>query len=480
MLNRFFSIPTKYFLLLGIGLYLILHLPFVNLPPTGNHVWRQSNSLAIAKNYYEDGLNIIEPKIDKRYDGSGVTGTNFPLYEWVLAVNYKIWGFSHAVHRMYAMLITFLCFLLVYLNFKSVNVQTGRLAAWIFLFNPLVFYYGFSALPDMMAILLVLAANYYIIAIVKNNSVFAKIALPICISLGLLIKFTFIAWLAIPFLVLHSKKVKPQLPILIMLGLPAMIPVFMWYRYANQLTALAQGNVEFVYYARMLSTFEGWSNLFTNLLSAVPELFFGYPGLILLLLGFIFGVARPNKGKIQWIYWVGALAMAITYLVSASHNLIDHDYYFLPLLGLLLVVLSRLPKKAFSVSLMLMLLMPVWSAARIIPANWVGVDSETLQVEKEWLAHRLEASDRVICGTDPSSCYLFYMLGVKGYPYLALGELEEVKDGQVIIDSYINQGAKYLITNQSMDLENDGLKKYFAQVEPFGTDFWLITLKPKK
>ena len=97
MLNRFFSIPTKYFLLLGIGLYLILHLPFVNLPPTGNHVWRQSNSLAIAKNYYEDGLNIIEPKIDKRYDGSGVTGTNFPLYEWVLAVNYKIWGFSHAV-----------------------------------------------------------------------------------------------------------------------------------------------------------------------------------------------------------------------------------------------------------------------------------------------------------------------------------------------------------------------------------------------
>ena len=154
--------------MLGIGLYLILHLPFVNLPPTGNHVWRQSNSLAIAKNYYEDGLNIIEPKIDKRYDGSGVTGTNFPLYEWVLAVNYKIWGFSHAVHRMYAMLITFLCFLLVYLNFKSVNVQTGRLAAWIFLFNPLVFYYGFSALPDMMAILLVLAANYYIIAIVKK------------------------------------------------------------------------------------------------------------------------------------------------------------------------------------------------------------------------------------------------------------------------------------------------------------------------
>ena len=114
--------------------------------------------------------------------------------------------------------------------------KQGRLAAWIFLFNPLVFYYGFSALPDMMAILLVLAANYYIIAIVKNNSVFAKIALPICISLGLLIKFTFIAWLAIPFLVLHSKKVKPQLPILIMLGLPAMIPVFMWYRYANQLT----------------------------------------------------------------------------------------------------------------------------------------------------------------------------------------------------------------------------------------------------
>lgn len=461
------------------GLYFVLHIPFINLPPTGNHVWRQSNSLAIAKNFYEEGMNILEPKIDKRYAGNGVTGTNFPLYEWVLAVNYKIWGFNHSVHRWYAMLLTFICFGLVYLNFRKVNEQTGRLAAWIFLFNPLIFFYGFSALPDILAIAFILLANYCIYAIIENRSGVFKLLLPICLILGLLIKFTFVAWLVIPFLLLSSAEVKPKLPTLLLVSLPALIPVLAWYNYANELTALAQGNVEFVYHARVLQSVDEWLKLLSNMISAVPELLMGYPALLLLILGLAVGRSPSNEIKVHRVYWVGAALMALIYFVSASNNLLDHDYYFLPLLGLLLVVLSKIPKKAFVLVPILLILMPVWAAGRIIPANWVGVDSNALQSEKEWLNKRLESTDRVICGTDPSSCYLFYMLGVKGYPYRKLGELEEIKDGKVIMDDYVEQGAQFLITNQAKDLENEYLKKYFKQVEPFGTNFWLITLQRK-
>jgi len=478
MLARFFTAPIKYFLFLGMGLYLLMHVAFIYLPPTGNHVWRQANSLAMAKNFNEEGMNILEPKIDKRFDGSGITGSSFPLYEWVLAIGYKIFGFSHVLHRIYALLLTYICFLLVYFNFKKRSESSARMAAWIFLFNPLVFYYGFSALPDMMAILFVLLANLCVYVIIERGGIVFKVLLPIVLSLGLLIKFTYILWLVVPFLIISSKQVRPKLIWLIPLILISGLPVYLWYSYANELTSLAQGNVEFVYYARFLSSVPAWKQLASNLLSVGTELYFGYPALLLIILGVVYGFKQKSGVKIHWFYKLGTGLLGLIYFISASKNLLDHDYYLLPFMSLLLLLLARVPnKRGVLVAIAFLLLMPLWSGVRIIPANWYGKDAHIWQYEKGRLSHQVKKTDRVVCGTDPSSCYLFYMLGVKGYPYRHLGELEEVKDGEVNIESYIRRGAKYLITNQNIDLENERLKQHFIEVQPLGTGLFLITLE---
>ena len=140
-------------------LFVVLHIFFVKLPPCGNHVWRQSNTLAIAKNFHQENMNILLPRIDKRYDHTGVTGTNFPLYEWSLAAVYRVFGFHHFWHRLFALLISLLSFFLVYYFFKERGEVTGRVAAWAFLFNPLVFYYGFSGMPDVLSIAFAMVAK---------------------------------------------------------------------------------------------------------------------------------------------------------------------------------------------------------------------------------------------------------------------------------------------------------------------------------
>jgi hypothetical protein len=66
----------------SILLTIVLHLPFLNLPPKSIHVWRQSHSLAVARNFYREEMNIFKTRVDNRMDGDGITGSHFPTFEF--------------------------------------------------------------------------------------------------------------------------------------------------------------------------------------------------------------------------------------------------------------------------------------------------------------------------------------------------------------------------------------------------------------
>ena len=88
----------------------LVHLPFLNLPPSGSHVWRQCNTLGMARNFAEESMAITEPRIDRRNESNGITGSHFPLFEWQLAGLYKIVGEHYIVARLYSALISFVFF----------------------------------------------------------------------------------------------------------------------------------------------------------------------------------------------------------------------------------------------------------------------------------------------------------------------------------------------------------------------------------
>ena len=59
----------------------------------------------MARNYSEEGMNILEPKIDRRNYTDGITGSHFPLYEWCVAALSKVFGFSDTLPRILNLLI---------------------------------------------------------------------------------------------------------------------------------------------------------------------------------------------------------------------------------------------------------------------------------------------------------------------------------------------------------------------------------------
>jgi len=473
------------FAIVSLGIFVGLHLAFINLPPCGNHLWRQSNSLALTRNFFEENMSIWLPRVDKRWEFSGVTGTNFPLYEWILAVLYKIFGFSHTLHRIYALAISIASFMAIYRLFKLPNETTGRIVAFVFLFNPLIFYYGFSAMPDMLAILLIILANIQLYHLFQRITWQAFIMAFLFASLGLMIKYSFVLWLTIPFL-LQANKITPNSflkissPILL-----ALIPTYAWYRYATFLTANSGGLAEFIFTPRLLQKELLFDFFEKTVLSTAPELFFGFPLLVLIIWMLI---KYPWYKHWNWIK-TASVILFITYIIAASSNLLNHDYYLLPLLAPVLLLVSKLQilcfqnkvtitKMMFKTIFILLILMPIWAFFRTAPANWIGEDPEKFAIERQKISKINTANKRVICGVDETGCYLFYMLHQKGFPYYFKNELFTPREGKTVvyIKEAINNGAAFLVTNQVSDLDNPLLKSVAKEPQQLGKNLWIIPL----
>jgi hypothetical protein len=121
--QKVFSLPAKKFLPALMLLVVLTHLPFMKLPAVGNHVWRQCNTLAVAKNYADESMNLLEPRVDKRFEKSGITGPQFPAYEYILACMYRTMGFSEHYHRWLSLIFTLLS---VWAMHKVISHYTGN------------------------------------------------------------------------------------------------------------------------------------------------------------------------------------------------------------------------------------------------------------------------------------------------------------------------------------------------------------------
>lgn len=71
--------PNKFFLISVLIIYVLSGIIFA-LPqrPRGLHLWGQTDRASVARNFYYEDLNILKPRINNVYNGTGITGLEFP------------------------------------------------------------------------------------------------------------------------------------------------------------------------------------------------------------------------------------------------------------------------------------------------------------------------------------------------------------------------------------------------------------------
>ena len=139
-------------LALGLGLRLIS----VDEPLIDKQAWRQTDTAAIARNFFEEGQGLFFPRVDWRGTRSGHVETNFPLFPYAVSLLYELAGVREWLGRLLAALCSTVTAALLYLlalrlGIGAAGAVTGALC---FLLFPVSIYFGRTFMPEALMLLL--------------------------------------------------------------------------------------------------------------------------------------------------------------------------------------------------------------------------------------------------------------------------------------------------------------------------------------
>ncbi|MEJ7643856.1 MAG: glycosyltransferase family 39 protein [Chryseolinea sp.] len=114
----------------------------------------------IARNFYEHGPDILHPTVDVGGEKSGITGSEFPVLNYLIYLVAKVFGYQHWYGRLIVLAFSSLG---VYFFYKSIRMYFGESAAFngtMLLLVSFWFSYSRKIIPDAFAISLCMIGLY--------------------------------------------------------------------------------------------------------------------------------------------------------------------------------------------------------------------------------------------------------------------------------------------------------------------------------
>lgn len=341
---KFFKNPLVWLLIiLVIGF--ILRLYKIDSPVADWHSWRQADTAAVARNFYDDGYNPFFPRGDDMSTISELSRVNnleryrfveFPIYSSLVALAYFING---AVDERFARIVSILFSLgsAVFLYFivkRYSTIAHALLSALVFATLPYSIFYGRVILPEPSLVFFCLGMFYFVDRWIFEN----KKSLML---LGMF--FTACAFLTKPMAVFfllplgYSYYLKegfkfPRLRYWLFI-IPSLIPFGLWrmwmLNYPEGIPAsswLLNGND-----IRLRPAFFRWivgDRLGREILSIAGGFLF------------LFGLTIKPFAKSNYLLHILTLSSFLYVVVFATGN-VQHDYYQYLLMPVLAIFLAR-------------------------------------------------------------------------------------------------------------------------------------------
>jgi hypothetical protein len=448
---------NKLLFFLPILVSLILHFHVLDLDIVGFHSWRQTQTQTVIYNFSHSDNNILHPQ---RFDltlGDPSIRYEFPLYQWIIAQADGIFGYSIRVTRI----MTFLFFaLFLWGSYKLLRIFVERKVALIthalLCFSPLLYYYCVNPLPDILALAFSIWALYFFYRQLSSQKLLHFILFCVFISLATLVKLPYVLFssvLLLYFIRLLRAKKTTALALQLFLFLIFLLPAITWY---VKVIPSWKGNPIVEGMTSNEKSFSILADYFVfSLTSSVPELLTNFAACIPLFFG-IFLFIKNFRSLHSNIHYLTFVFIAFSFYYLFEMNLIEktHDYYLMPFVPLIFLVVAFGTKKLlegkFKVLLYLFLIIAPITAFFRIDQRWdenspgYNTDLLTKQVKFQQL---IPEGEIVVVDHDRSRFITLYFLKRQGY------SLEENEMNAEVLRKYYDKGARYLLTeNLSLDL----------------------------
>ena len=127
---------------------LLMHFNNFNKELMSVHVWRQTQTQSNINNFYEEDMNILNPRRNHRGDSDGIYRMEFPLMQWLTALLYKVFGNHIMITRVFMFIVGLFSILGIYILLFALfkNKLLALFGAWAFNFSPCFYYYTINQL----------------------------------------------------------------------------------------------------------------------------------------------------------------------------------------------------------------------------------------------------------------------------------------------------------------------------------------------
>ncbi len=445
--------PTVTLLAVLVAAHVALHARWLAMPPAGFHLWRQTMTLSVARNFHEEGFDLLRPRVDSRGATPGITGMEFPLVNAAIGAAYRVVGFGDGLHRVVMLLLSLPALLgMMRLARALLGTQTaGFLAGALLVTNPLFTYYAVSALPEvpMLGALLLGLADLVLWSRSLRTSCGVR-GLALLTLAGLVKLSSAAAWPAV-LLVLADGARRATVRQRLVVGAAAAVGLAIvagWYVWARHLSAV-YGNQDFL----LSPIFPFRRALVPVVLRRVfvrwlPEVYVSYPQFVLVLIGVVALWRTGGPAGHVLAAWTAGL---VVYGASMGPHLIMHDYYMAPATPMLLLVatvgLERVAAAAETGRA------PAWLAgalvvAMVIVGPYRGISRlvggkrgrDLAGLEARLQPFMPERDALVVAASDPSPSIYLYFMHRKGWPVT-----DRVRPDDFA--AMVRDGARYLVSD---------------------------------
>ncbi len=420
------------------------------------HVWRQTQTQSTIINFYEEDMNIFNPRRNLRGNGDGIFRMEFPLMQWLVAGGYKIGGNHIEITRGFMFLMGLFSVCGIY--FLSLQLfqkeELALIGAWTFNFSPCFYYYTINPLPDNMALCCTIWGMGLFFSWYKNERTSHLILSGILLSIGALCKLPFIIYFIIPVVYFGRKVFQKEITTSLF---QRVISTFIWAIFPLSWYAWVipqwKGNpvVE-----GMLNNQVSVSTLLDyaqhHLLITLPEQLLNYAAIPFFITGFYYLFKRKAYQDHRFLLIVACCGVVLFYFLFELNAIAKvHDYYLFPFYPLLFLLVAYggyhllLSKRRFIryASLSLLMIIPLTCYLRM-DGRWnpnkPGFNKD-LWTYKTELRTAVPKDALVVVGNDVSQFIFFYYIDKKGWGF----NNDDLTANQ--LKNMIQTGAQYLYTD---------------------------------
>ncbi|MDD2345282.1 MAG: glycosyltransferase family 39 protein [Bacteroidales bacterium] len=322
--------------------FFIIRLYGIWFPPIdAAHSWRQVTGNMVARNFLETDANIFYPRVDMAGEKTGITGTEFPVLNYLIFLMAKVFGWQEWHGRLIVLLFSSLGIYFFYRIIKIKFPEKTAFYASLILLASNWFIYSRKIMPDTFSVSLVIIGLWYALRYFENQKEKYLIFSSILILLGILSKIPAILILC-PLLIVfwdRSYKIESKIWFSIFM-LPVMGIVFWWYYLWVPHLVETYG-----YWHYYMGT--SWRQGFTELQEYLPDVLnkfyfdaLKFSGFTAFMAGFIILLFKSKQQNKRWLLHLllWSTILFFVFMLKSGRNFAVHSYYIVPFVPIMALI----------------------------------------------------------------------------------------------------------------------------------------------